>query len=338
MSKPILITCQPTDTYFVWQNHLYIESCLKQGFEEEQIHILLYNPVGRPYNNNWDKLKECYPKLNIFIYEDKGVGQFLGIYIPILRPHILWQHFETFPELQDKTIIYTDSDIIWLDSLNLNHLLNDDVNYVSDASSYLNNSYFESKYRDVLIGKQEEAKSRDFLKEVCEIVGINKQVVIDNNYNTGGVQYILKNIDASFWKKVEADVLKIRIHLQEINKEFYKEENSGIQSWCADLWAVQFNLWFFNKESKVTKELEFAWATDPILKIDTHPILHNAGIVSETGNGYSAFYKGKYHNGIDPFSDPYLQVVIDDEESKKYCTHHYVTKLIELKQKYHLTY
>jgi len=338
MSKPILITCQPTDTYFVWQNHMYIESCLAQGFEEEQIHILLYNPTERPYNTSWDNLKKCYPKLNIFVYEDKGVQQFLGIYIPILRPHILWQHFEAFPELQDRTIIYTDCDILWTDNMNINHLLEDDINYVSDANSYLNHSYFESKYRDVLPEKLEEAKSIDFLKGVCDIVGIDKQVVIDNNSNTGGVQYILKDIDALFWKKVEIDVLKIRMYLQQMNRSYFKDENSGIQSWCADLWAVQFNLWYFNKESKVVKELDFAWSTDPIIKLNTYPILHNAGIVSETGNGYNAFYKGKYHMGIDPTKDPNLDAILNDEQSKKYCTWYYANELNKIKNKYNLNY
>lgn len=332
--KPIFITAQPTDSYFVWQNQMYIESCLEQGFKEEQIHILLYNPKGRAYNDKWDELKKHYPKLNIFVYEDDGVQQYLGIYIPILRPHILKQHFEAFPELQDRTIIYTDSDILWLKSLNINHLLEDDVNYVSDANSYLNYSYFESKYKDVLPGKLEQARERDFLNEICTIVGIDKQVVIDNNTNTGGVQYILKNVDGAFWKKVEEDVLKIRVHLQQVNKEFFKDENTGIQSWCADLWAVQFNLWFFNKESKVVKELDFAWSTDPISKIDTYPILHNAGIVSETGNGYPAFYKGKYHQGTNPTIDPQLQVILNNEQSQKYCTWYYTKKLLQLINNY----
>ena len=336
--KPILLTAQPDDQYFIWQNHLYIESCLKQGFEEEQIHILLYKPKNRAYNKNWEKLKEIHPKLNIFLYEDDGVQQYLGIYIPILRPHILWQHFKKHPELQERTIIYTDCDILWLDTLNINHLLGDDVNYVSDAKSYLNHSYFESKYKDVLPDKMEQAKSIDFLKGVCDIIGIDKQIAIDNNNNTGGVQYILKNISSTFWKKVEQDVLKIRMYLQKMNKEFFKDENSGIQSWCADLWAVQFNLWFFNRESKVVKELDFAWSTDPISRLKTHPILHNAGIVSEEGNGYPAFYKGKYHQGKNPFEDPHLETVLNNEESKKHCTHFYVTQLLALKEKYNLNY
>ena len=336
--KPIIITAQPDDQYFIWQNHLYIESCLNQGFTQDQIQILLYKPKNRQFNNNWNKLKEIYPDINIFLYEDKGVQQFLGVYIPILRPHILWQHFEVYPELKDKTIIYTDSDILWLDTLNINHLLLDNINYVSDASSYLNYSYFENKYKQVIPEKLEKAKSVDFLKEVCNIVGVDKKIVIDNNNNTGGVQYILKNIDADFWKKVETDVLKIRLYLQQVNKIYFKNENDGIQSWCSDLWAVQFNLWYRNLETKVVKELDFAWATEPIEKLNSCTIYHNAGVTGKYMNDVPYFYKGAYHTGQNPLLDEHLQIVINNEESKKHCTWYYTNKLLELKNKYNINY
>ena len=51
----------------------------------------------------------------------------------------------------------------------------------------------------------------------------------------------------------------------------------------------------------------------------------------EMMKGYPAFYKGKYHTGGDPFNDPHLQIVLNSEESKKYCTHKYVLELIETK-------
>ena len=125
--KPIIIFSQPDDKFFVWQCHLYIENCIQNGFDEERIHVLLYNPEGRVPNNDWDKLKTIYPKLKIFRYYDKGVNQFLGIYIPILRPHILWQHFETFPELSNEVIVYTDCDILWTTPPNFEKLYEDDV-------------------------------------------------------------------------------------------------------------------------------------------------------------------------------------------------------------------
>lgn len=337
-SKPILVVANPDDSYFVWQCHLYVESCLEAGFEAEQIHILLYKPTWREANPKWDMLRELYPTLNIFLYEDKGVQGYLSVYIPVLRPHILWQHFNRFPELKEKTIIYTDCDILWIKGLDITKFFDDNTNYISEASSYLNHSYLRGKEKDVLHEKAEEFSQIDVVKHLCAIVGISEDVLIKNNNNTGGVQYILKNIDAAFWKKVEEDVIAIRVYLLEVNRLYFKDENSGYQSWCSDLFAVLWNLWLRDQETKVIPELNFAWSTDPIERLDTTTILHNAGIVSEIGNGYPAFYKGKYHHGSNPMEDPYLDVILNNKESQKYCTWFYAKKLKELSHKYNLVY
>ena len=336
--KPIIITAQPDDQYFIWQNHLYIESCIERGFTEDQIHILLYKPTNRTPNTNWDKLKEIYPKLNIFLYEDKGVQQHLSTYIPVIRPHILWQHFKKFPELQDRTIIYTDSDILWTEHLDIEKYFKDDINYISNASSYLNYDYLLNKINDALPEKKEDLIQLDYIQGMCNIVGISKETVQNNKHNTGGVQYILKNINADFWKKVEQDVLKIRIYLLNINKQFFKNENTGIQSWCSDLWTVLWNLWLLNKEVKVVSELDFAWATEPIEKLNSCTIYHNAGVTGKYMNDVPYFYKGAYHTGQNPLLDEHLEIVINNEQSKKHCTWYYANKLLELKDKYNITY
>jgi hypothetical protein len=119
-------------------------------------------------------------------------------------------------------------------------------------------------------------------------------------------------------------------------REFFKDENSGFQSWCADMWAVLWNIWLREQETKVVPELAFAWATDPISKLDTHTIFHNAGIVGTEMNGYPCFYKGKYHQGSDPMRDLHLDAILNNEQSKKFCTWHYTEKLNQLKNKYNL--
>ena len=337
--KPILVFTQPIDRYFGFQIHMYVESCIEAGFDEERIHALMYVPKGRDRNIElWNKIQACYPKLKFFFYEDKGIQQLLGIYLPVLRPHVLWQHFQAFPELEKETIIYTDCDILWTSPPDIEKFYDDDVCYVSDAKSYLNVDYWNSKIKDILPEKQEEAKSRDFLEEICNIVGIPKSKAIENNNNTGGVQYILKNMNASFWKKIQEDVISIRLHLQNVNKEFYKDESAGIQGWCADLWAIQFNLWLRGQETKIVPELAFAWATDPLDKLKTHTIFHNAGITDAMQWGVPRFYKGKYHRGEDPTKDPHLNVVLNNEESKKTCTWFYANKLKELSNKYKIDY
>ena len=48
------------------------------------------------------------------------------------------------------------------------------------------------------------------------------------NSDVDGVEevhkYLLKNVSAAFWKKVELDTLNIRTHLLGVNKQFYKDE------------------------------------------------------------------------------------------------------------------
>jgi len=337
--KPMIMFTQPIDKYFLFQVHLYIESCIKVGFDEERIQVLLYKPIGRDYDKAyWEQLLTAYPKLQIFVYEDKGVQQHLGTYIPILRPHTLWQHFLAHPELENEVILYTDCDILWIEGLDIEKLFDDDVCYVSDAKSYLNVSYFDSKLKDVLPEKLEEYKNRDIVKELCDIVGIDKQIVVDNNDNTGGVQYVLKNMTAAFWKKIEIDVLNIRLYFMNINKQFFKDENTGIQGWCADLWALQYNLWMKEGGCKVAPELEFLWCNDDINRLETTKIYHNAGATSTEMFGYPVFYKGKYHQGANPLLDIHLQEVLSHEETRKHCTWYYANELYKLGQKYKLTY
>ncbi len=300
--------------------------------------MILYVPKNRNANKEqWDKIQEFYPKMKMFFYEDKGVQQHLGLYIPILRPHCLWQHFEAFPELRDEIIIYTDCDILWTKPIDFSNLYEGDCSYVSDAKSYLNVSYFESKVRDVKPDKLEEYKQRDIVKELCDIVGIDKSVAIENNNNTGGVQYVLKNVDSFFWKKVERDVLSIRRHLLQVNKEFFESENKGIQSWCADLWAIQYNLWLKGC-CKVTDDLSFLWCHDSAERLKTTNIYHNAGATNEGTEEFPVFYKGKYHTGTNPFTDPHLDKMLNNETSMKHCTGYYVKKLDELRKKYDITY
>jgi len=132
----------PDDTYYTWQVHTWLESLRNIGKSDKAI-SLIFTPTDRKFNEKWKELEALYPESEFYYVKDEdNVTKLLGIYIPILRPHILWQHFEKHPELQEKTIIYTDCDILWLDTLNISHLLEDDVNYVSDANSYLNYSYF----------------------------------------------------------------------------------------------------------------------------------------------------------------------------------------------------
>ncbi len=332
------ICAQPDDNYYTWQVHLWLESLKEIGQSDKAI-VLIFIPRNRTQNPKWEQIINLYPEAEFNFYKDEdNVSALLGIYIPVLRPYVLWKYSKEHPEISNKALFYCDSDILFTKDFNIEKFLEDDVNYLSDTNSYINTSYFDSKIKDVLPNKLEEYKNRDVLGEITSIIGISREIAEANNLHSGGAQYLLKNVDAYFWSKVMNDCILIRTYLQKINREFFESEDKGFQSWCADMWAVLWNIWLRDQKTEVVPELAFAWTPDPIKKLETHTILHNAGIASTEQNGHPCFYKGKYHLGLDPTQDPHLDVVLNNEKSQQHCTWYYANKLKELKNKYNLKY
>jgi len=332
------VCAQPDDTYYTWQVNLWLESLKERGDSDKAI-VLIFIPKYRERNEKWDQVIALYPEAEFVFYKDTdNISDLLGIYIPILRPYVLWRYWKEHPEMSDKAIFYCDSDVLFTQHFDIQQFVDDDINYLSDANSYINAKYFDSKVKDVLPDKLEEYKTRDILAEITSVVGISREIAEAHNEHSGGAQYLIKNIDAAFWKKMMTDTIVIRSYLQKVNRDFFESESKGFQSWCADMWSLLWNLWLRDAETRVIPEMGFSWAPDPITKLDTHPILHNAGIVSTSMDGYNCFYKGKYHKGLDPSKDPHLDDVLNDEKSKTRCTWYYANKLKQLFNKYNLNY
>lgn len=332
------ITCCPSDTYYTWQVHLWLES-LKDISKSKKAIILIYEPKNRPYNYKWDKIIKLYPEAQFkFIREsdNENMNKYISIYIPIIRPYMMWKYFKENPLMSEHSFFYCDSDILFTKDFSIDKFLDDDINYLSDTNSYINSDYFDSKEKDVLPEKLEEFKTRDILSEITSLIGINRKTAEKFKLHSGGAQYLLKTTDHAFWFKVMNDCLLIRQYLQKVNRDFFENESKGYQSWCADMWAVLWNLWFKGQETKVIPELDFMWASSNIKELETKTIFHNAGITGEFMNGFDCFYKGKYHRGEDPTLD--LDKVLNNEKSKQQGTYYYANKLRELKNKYKLDY
>ena len=332
------VCCQPDDTYYTWQVHAWLESLKSIGHSDKAI-VLVYTPSFREKSDKWQKIADLYPEATFAYYKDNGdVSQQLGTYIPVLRPFVLMKYFQEHPDMITKAVFYCDCDILFTDKFNIDEYIDDDICYLSDTNSYINASYFDSKIKDVLPEKLEEYKTRDILAELTSLIGISREIAEANNENSGGAQYFLKNVDANFWYKVMNDCIIIRKYLQHVNKQFFASEEKGFQSWCADMWAVLWNLWLKDHETKNIPEMDFSWASDPIEKVHKLGLFHNAGITDRHMGSYPAFYKGIYHTGKDPFNDTHMQTVLNDENAQKHGTHYYVTKLLELKNLYNLQY
>ncbi len=340
MSKELnYVCCQPDDSYFTWQVHLWLENLKELGHSSKAI-VLIFTPSYREVSKvKWEPIIALYPEVTFAFYRDEhDMSKNLGIYIPLLRPYLLWRYWLDHPEMSERAVFYYDCDVLLTDKFTLEEFKDDDNCYLSDTNSYINASYFDSKIKDVLPDKVEEYKKIDVLDELTKLIGASRQIAEYYNNDSGGAQYLLKNIDAAFWKKVMDDCMIIRVYLMNINKIYFESESKGFQSWCADMWSILWNLWHTGHETMVIPEMAFAWGTDRIEKLETHTIYHNAGIVSNHQEGRPQFYKAKYHQGDDPMVDSDIDTVLTHPESRKYCTYFYAKKLDELRTKYKMKY
>lgn len=338
MKELKFLSAQPDDIYYTWQVHTWLESLRSIGYSEKAI-VLVFTPMDRIKNDKWQEIVDLYPEAEFFFYkDDDGIGKLINMYVSVLRPYILMKYFQANPDMVNKAIFYCDCDVVFTDKFDISKYIDDDVCYLSDTNSYINATYFDSKIKDVREDKLEDYKKTDVLSEVTSLVGITREICEKNNLHSGGAQYLLKGIGASFWEKCIGDCIMIRQYLQNVNRQFFENENKGYQSWCADMWAVLWNLWLREKETRVIPEMEFAWSTDNIKKLDSVGILHNAGIASNLLGDIPVFYKGLYHRNVNPFDDPHLTNVLNNEKSKQLCNHYYLQQMFNVKNKYNLNY
>jgi len=300
------ICVQPAIDYYTWQVEVMINNFISHGISPNDIEIVCahYGTVSE----KWRKLANHYNTVRFFFYKDMRQKP---SYISSVRPHILYQHWLRFPELEHETIFYHDCDIAFAKKPDYDDLYKDDNCYVSDTVSYIGANYIKSK-------------GEKYLDLMADIVNVNKAYIIEQENNSGGAQYILKKIPTEFWKKVYYDAENLyRLVNTEIKKD--KEANPSyheLQIWCADMWAVLWNLWFWDKQVRVSDKMSFSWATSSIDQWDKHTIYHNAGVTSDRTD---LFFKGGYQNTL-----PYD--VKQESINPLYCCSKYVEEILKTKE------
>jgi len=167
------------------------------------------------------------------------------------------------------------------------------------------------------------SKGYDVYSKMCEIVEIPEIIPKLMNSNSGGAQYILKNINADYWEKVEKDSEQLYYQINQLNnqKKIADPNHHELQIWCADMWAVLWNGWLLGNETKVVPEMNFSWATDTKNRWEETNIFHNAGV---TGTGIH-FYKGIFQDHL-----PYN---IEDTFSEQFCSKLYFNEIKETAKK-----
>jgi len=287
--------------YYLWQCLVQISNFMKYGYDSDTIYVVSSvnpSPVLKSLMN-CDKIKSKF-----YVYKDERQG---CRYPSSLRPHILEKFFIEHPEYNNETLFYTDPDVIFTKYLDFSKMEKDEYWHLSDTRSYIDSKYIKSK-------------SEQLFNEMCDLAKVRPEDITAIDDAAGGAQYLMKNVNSYYWKKVFDDCEKLYSHMKDTESVYHPEH--PIQSWTADMWAVLWNAVYFNHKVKINKELEFCWATDNIKRWDETYIFHNAGVV-----GDSKIYFSKIMYQVSPFNK-------DIERSDDNCTYNYVKEIKETEEKF----
>lgn len=297
MGKILFVTAQPDVPYFIWQIKLYVHNFIEKGIDPSQIHVILSIP-HRNEEPSKESLKLKDFGINVHHFKDERIKK---QYIPSIKPYLISKWLETNPNY-GKIFFLHDADIIFRELPSFDRLLDDDVSYLSDTIGYIGYKYIMDcceRYEK----NHPSSEKGQLIKEMADVIGIDVDVIKDNQDNSGGGQYLIKNTTPELWKKIYEDCTPLYNQMLDYQKRFPISPGE-IQFWTAEMWALLWNLWLSNHKTKITKELDFSWATDSIEIYEKRPILHMAGVTDDLKT--RKFYKGEFIN-VDP-----IQKLIDE--------------------------
>ena len=272
-----LLSAQPATDYYAWQVEAYLENFIQLGYNGNLIDVVAgyKNIIPR----SWRLIQQKFPYVRFFFYEDTMVN---CNYAPAIQSHILEKHFTEHPYLEKDAIFFHDCDFLFTKYFDFSSYLQDNKWYFSDTISYIGYNYISSKGDNVV-------------DKMCEIIGIDKELVKGNQDNSGGAQKLMKNINADYWRQVYDNSLNLYNGLQELANQKKEGDPYGLQIWCASMWAELWTAWKLGHEVIVPKEFDFCWATCPTERWDQVSFFHNAGVPdNKQGMFFKADYIDKY--------------------------------------------
>jgi len=289
MDNILFVTAQPDVPYFHWQVKLYTHNFIEKGINPNNIHVIFSTLGNNKLSQGAEDLKKI--GINIHSYKDERVNK---RYIPSIKPFLIYKWLEQYPE-NGKCFFLHDADIIFRELPDFEKMLNDDICYLSDTIGYIGYDYIMDCCRRYE-SQHPTSEKGQLLKEMADTIGISVDLIKENQKNSGGGQYIIKNTDYKLWEKIYLDSFTLYNNMLIYQRKF--PINPGqIQFWTAEMWSVLWNLWLSNFKTKVVDELGFSWATDNIEKYEKYPILHMAGVTDDLKK--TKFYKGDFIN-VDP--------------------------------------
>ena len=247
------------------------------------------------------------------IYFDERTGEERR-YSASLKDHLMYRYFKEFPEEKDNYYFLADPDMIFLEPFDFTPYMDGKTWWGSDTSSYMNLAYFRQK-------------GEGFFEEMCDHVGISPELVIANDKNIIGANYLTVNNTAEFWERIYKKAAETYNWLGTIQPKYFKPEMGfWFQSFCTEMFLIIWELWKDGVETKHDENWNFHW-TNSWVKDKKHKIFHLAGEASQDQSKTVHYAKRAYEHRS-PFNKDYSMIHPDS------LTNLYINEIVETARKY----
>ena len=323
----LFVSAQPDQPHYVWQSHVYLHNFLAKGIQPQNCIALFSTEPDREPSRQLRDLQRHFPEVDIQIYPDTrdADGQ---QYAASIQPHLIAKAYEVHPDWNDRLMFFHDCDIVFRRLPHFDHMLRShpECCLLSDTIPYIGYTYLHDCCEK--IRKENPAIPPDHLLQcMCNVVGIDIDVIKDNEPCSGGAQYLLLDVDRQYWEKVYDDSVQLASLFRTYHRLYNlnKPTSDYIQSWTAGMWAYLWNLWWRGHRTVIHQEMDFHFSGESTN--ESKPILHMAGLQDRLKTTHFDKQAWIDRNPIDTL---HVQPFLFDHIPVHTVAHEYVSNICEI--------
>lgn len=283
----IYLSCQPAIARYSWEVEVYLTNFAAMGVPLQNCHVVCgYDADAVEMPEQWQKLQAKFQNVKFFFYPDTRdtAGR---RYLPSLQAHLLEKHWLNCKYLEQEAVFFHDADFIFTKPFDFTPYLRDQFWYFSDTISYIGAEYIRSKGESIL-------------DAMCQVAGIDKELVVARQQFSGGAQKLIKNATAQYWQAVYKTSIALWDAIPPLSEAIRQERIAAgesyhpLQHWTMSMWAELWEGWKLGYQTRVPKAFDFMFATNPIGDWHRLAFFHNAGVLQSQNR--TMFFKGDWAN------------------------------------------
>lgn len=321
------VSAQPDEPRYIWQSHVYLHNFLAKGIRPQQCVALFSTEPNQQPSPQLRELQIHFPEVDIQIYPDTrdADGQ---SYAASIQPHLIAKAYREHPNWNDRVLFFHDCDIVFRRLPDFDVMLRTHPGccLLSDSISYIGYTYLHNCCET--IRQENPALPPDHLLEcMCNVVGIDVNVIKDNEPGSGGAQYLFQGVDVQYWDKVYHDSVQLAALFETYSRLYNLKRPTSkyIQVWTAGMWAYLWNLWWRGHRTMISREMDFQFSCES--SNSNKPIIHMAGLPAELK---STHFDKQDWNDRNPIDSLRAQPFLFDHIPAQTVAHEYVGNIHEI--------